>query len=398
MSIVEAVPLGQIADLRAGFGFPRELQGKQSGDYPFAKVGDISRQGRSAESILWVADHYVNESDLAVLKAKPVPQGSILFAKIGEAIRQNHRVIAGCALLIDNNAMAAVPRQNVDGRYLYEFLRTVDLYPIASSTTVPSLRKSDLERIVVPLPPLPEQRRIAEVLDRAEALRAKRQAGLARLDELTRAIFHEIFGDPVTNSMGWTTVQLKDLLEIPLRNGQSPSKLGQIIAKVLTLSAVTGEEFDAGAWKESTFSTVPPAEQSVSETDLLVCRGNGNLNLVGKGYFPPAPMPDVTFPDTIIAARIGKSRAIPAYVQQVWNSAVVRKQIQAGARTTNGTHKVNQGVLERIEFVLPPLALQSEFARRAAAVERLRAAHRAALAELDALFASLQYRAFRGEL
>jgi type I restriction enzyme S subunit len=72
--------------------------------------------------------------------------GSVLFAKIGEAIRQNHRVIAGCELLVDNNAMAAIPTERVESRYLFHFLRTVDFYALASATTVPALRKSDLQR------------------------------------------------------------------------------------------------------------------------------------------------------------------------------------------------------------------------------------------------------------
>jgi type I restriction enzyme S subunit len=60
-----------------------------------------------------------------------------------------------------------------------------------------------VEELEIPLPPLPEQRRIAEVLDRAEALRAKRRAALAQLDSLTQAIFMEMFGDPATNPKGW---------------------------------------------------------------------------------------------------------------------------------------------------------------------------------------------------
>jgi type I restriction enzyme S subunit len=105
----ELALLGDIATLQAGFGFPPSLQGRTNGRYPFAKVGDISRGGRSESSILSKADNYVDAADVPVLRAKIVPPGSILFAKIGEAIRQNHRVVAGCEMLIDNNAMAAIP-------------------------------------------------------------------------------------------------------------------------------------------------------------------------------------------------------------------------------------------------------------------------------------------------
>jgi type I restriction enzyme S subunit len=120
--------------------------------------------------------------------------------------------------------------------------------------------------------------------------------------------------------------------------------------------------------------------------------------LVGKGYFPTGRMPDVTFPDTMIAARVSPERVERAFLQHVWNSTAVRRQIESVARTTNGTFKVNQTMLEGIDFVIPPLPLQRKFARRVVAVEKLKVAHGASLAEMDTLFAALQHRAFRGEL
>lgn len=259
-------------------------------------------------------------------------------------------------------------------------------------------RPVHVARISIPLPPLPEQQRIAEILDKADALRAKRRAALAQLDTLAQSIFLDMFGDPATNSKGWPVGRLAGLLAIPLRNGLSPSHAGTVSARVLTLSAVTGSEFDADAWKTGTFQSPPPSEQSVREDDFLICRGNGNVSLVGKAFFPTRRMPDVTFPDTIIAARISPERVERAFLQHVWNSPAVRRQIEAVARTTNGTFKVNRAMLEEIGFILPPEPLQRDFARGAAAIANLKASHRSALAELDALFASLQHRAFRGEL
>ena len=213
MSGIALAQLGEIADLQAGVGFPMDLQGRPAGDYPVAKVGDISRVGRSGEAVITAANHYIDESDLARLRARPIPPGSVLFAKIGEAIRQNHRVIAGCALLVDNNAMAAIPTRRVESRYLYHYLRTVDFYGLTSATTVPALRKSEIERLPVPLPPLPEQRRITEILDKADALRAKRREALAELDILTQSVFLDMFSDPATNPKGWPVRAIRDLLE-----------------------------------------------------------------------------------------------------------------------------------------------------------------------------------------
>src|SRR5262244_1956378 len=80
------------------------------------------------------------------------------------------------------------------------------------------------------------------------------------------------------------------------------------------LSAITGDAFRADAWKEAPFQSVPPSDQRVDAADLLICRGNGNIRLVGKGYFPPCDMPDLTFPDTMIAARISDDCVAPGFL------------------------------------------------------------------------------------
>jgi len=379
------VALGEAATLQAGFGFPPALQGRRTGDYPFAKVGDISRSGREGRSTLETADHYVDARDLKTLDAKPVPKGSTLFAKIGEAIRQNHRVIAGCELLIDNNAMAAIPNDGTDSRFLYHWLRTVDFYRVASATTVPALRKSDLARIAMPFPPYHEQQRIADVLDRADALRAKRRAGLALLDTLTQSIFLEMFGDPIANPRQWKTAELRAVAAV--RTGRTPpgSREGMYGDAVpfMTPGDLESDEpparwlTDEGA---NASVTVPPG------TTLVCCIG-----AVGK---------------------VGRTTRLSAFNQQInslaWGPSIdaeygfrmvgfLRATI-AEASTSSILPILKKSLFERIRVPVPPLQAQEVFASRIFRMESLKSSHRASLAELDALFASLQHRAFRGEL
>jgi type I restriction enzyme S subunit len=244
-------------------------------------------------------------------------------------------------------------RDGYDPRFVDYLLRGEPLrlkYNTISFGSVPRKRRAsvpDFLRLSLPkIPPLVEQRRIAVILDKAEELRTKRRATLGLLDTLKHSIFIDLFGDPVANPNGWGLHSFRDLLAIPLRNGLSPSHSGNITAKVLTLSAITGSHFDCKAWKTSTFASPPPPDQSVDENDFLICRGNGNLNLVGKGYFPTARIPDVTFPDTMIAARIIPDLIERPFLQHIWNSGVIRRQVESLARTTNGTYKVNQAMLE----------------------------------------------------
>ncbi len=282
---------------------------------------------------------------------------------------------------------------DTDAKYLYHYLRQLTLTDGGYDRHYKYLKRAE-----VVLPPLDEQRRIAKVLDSAEALRAKRREAIAHLDELTQSIFLDMFGDAKRNDRSWPTLPFRELLTMPLRNGVSPSHGAPVRGIVLTLSAITGMAFDASAQKVGTFPHPPAQSQLVDQRDLLICRGNGNLGLVGKGHFSPGPMPDVIFPDTMIAARVGPDRAEPAFLEHLWNSDSVRGQLESLARTTNGTFKVNQTMLEGVSVIVPPLALQRDFANRRGAIQVIRARLLASSKAMDALFASLQHRAFRGEL
>lgn len=286
----------------------------------------------------------------------------------------------------------------VDRLYLERYLRS----PIAIAYYLAKLQGSTARRRSLPnpifldmelaLPPRDEQRRIAAALDKADELRAKRRQALAHLDTLTQSIFHSMFGDTAA------TATLGELCMDRFRNGVSPSTRGAIKQRVLTLSAITGASFDPTSVKLSTFEKPIPDTNRVLSTLFLICRGNGNRGLVGRGYFPREDLLDVGFPDTVIAAQPNLGVVVPLFLETAWSGQQARSQLEAAAKTTNGTFKINQSSLAGIKIPVPPLELQQTFATRVAAIERLKEAHRKHLTELDALFAALQYRAFRGEL
>ena len=258
--------------------------------------------------------------------------------------------------------------------------------------------KSDIASLQIPLPPFAEQKRIAGILDAADALRAKRREALAHLDTLLQSTFLDMFGDPVTNPMGWEERSLGELAQDSFRNGLSPSTQGTVDGEVLTLSAITRGRFNFAAKKSARFDKAPSPSQRLSTDTFLICRGNGNRRLVGTGAYPDRSSNRVCFPDTMIGVEISPSVLAAAYLQNVWRTRRVRRQIERGARTTSGTHKVNQRLLSSVVFPVPPADLQLHFAAIVESVEQQRAIQRAHLAELDTLFASLQSRAFRGDL
>jgi type I restriction enzyme S subunit len=245
---------------------------------------------------------------------------------------------------------------------------------------------------------LPEQQRIAAILDKADAIRRKLQQSLQLSDDFLRSVFLDMFGDPVTNPKGWPLHTLTSVIGDSFRNGLSPSTNGTVAGKVLTLSAITSGAFAPQFLRDAIFDRTPSENQMVTRNTFLICRGNGNKSMVGIGVFPEADMPLVSFPDTMIACTIDKTQIEPEFLQAMWSTAKVRKQIDAGARTTNGTFKVNQTLLGSIEFPMPPLELQKKFSGITQATRSQSAKTTELAAESETLFSSLQQRAFRCEL
>ncbi|WP_374588636.1 restriction endonuclease subunit S [Ideonella dechloratans] len=110
---------------------------------------------------------------------------------------------------VNNHAHVLRPKADIDIAYLCRVLENYDVTPFVTGTTRGKLTKGGASEIPIPLPPLPEQRRIAAILDKADALRTKRREALAQLDRLAQSIFVEMFGDPVTNPKGWPMVSLE---------------------------------------------------------------------------------------------------------------------------------------------------------------------------------------------
>lgn len=387
--------LGEIADFRAGFGFPPDLQGRDTGDYPFAKVGDISKVARAGFSTIESAAHYVDDSDLAKLKAKVLPAGSIVFAKIGEAIRQNFRAITSCPMLIDNNAMGMVPdKAKVNPWYLYYFMRTIDLYCLTDSTTVPALRKTKLETISIPLPPLPEQKRIAAILDKADAIRRKRQQAVKLTEELLRSVFLDMFGDPVTNPKGWETRAFADICETRLgKMLDAKQQTGEHLRPYLRNSNVQWDQIETSDLEQMDFDAKDRKTFSLQYGDVLICEGGE----VGRAAIWRNQLTDCYFQKAIHRTRPNQSLALPEYVMfWLW---FMSKNGGFKDHVTSATiaHLTGEK-LKEIQMALPPITMQHEFQRIYNLLTKLKARTNKHQAETDTLFRTLLHSSFGGEM
>lgn len=271
---------------------------------------------------------------------------------------------------------------------------------IRSGTAQPFIKPANVKSRVVQLPPLAEQKRIAAILDAADTLRQKRREALAQLDTLAQSAFLEMFGDLIVNPHGYALCTLGDLLgdahhftdgDWVESKDQDPE--GEVR---LTQLADVGDGF----WinKSQRYMTRAKAEELqcsfLKPGDVLVARMPDPL---GRAcLFPGDRMPCVTVVDVCII-RPNSNSVHPRYLTAALNSPMIRHDIHS---RVNGTTRlrISRSNLSKVTLMAPPIAVQRRFAAIAESVEQQKAAQCAHLAELEALFASLQGRAFTCQL
>ena len=378
-------PLGELLKVQNGFAFKSELFNEDGKGLPIIRIRDLARG--------FSETFYDGEHDPAF----EVENGDFLIGMDGEFLC--YRWQGGKALLNQRVCRLQNFSRDLSAAYVYygisDHLREIE--DNTAFVTVKHLSSKQIASIEMSVPPLAEQERIVKLLDEADELRKLRAQADRRTGDLIPSLFHEMFGDTDENSKGLPVVPFGELLAEPLRNGLSPAKDGGYPAKVFTLSAITGEEFDSSAWKEASFARLPDRNCQATEHLFLICRGNGNRDLVGCGKFPLHLTMNTVFPDTMIAAVPNPDRLLPAFLEAAWKQPTTRSQIGSNARTTNGTFKINQAAIEQIRLPVPSLPLQKEFAARVSEIRAVQAEQSASRCRLDGLFQSMLHRAFQGE-
>ena len=258
-----------------------------------------------------------------------------------------------------------------------------------------SLKFSGLQKIEIPLPPLDEQRRIAAVLDKADALRHQRQESLQLTEKLLQSIFIDMFGDPTKNRLGFPQCTIGDLLTSA--NYGTSAKAGSVGRwPVLRMGNITYE----GDWNFSSLKYMelaPKEEQKylVHQNEILFNRTNSK-ELVGKTavYREQTPMAYAGY----LIRCIANEHADPEYISAFLNSAHGKKVLNSMCKSIVGMANINAKELQSIPVLKPPVELQKRFGETIRSVLSLRRVIKETSLDDASLFSSLQQRAFRGEL
>ncbi len=389
------VKMEQIAEVVSGFGFPREYQGSLHEQYPFFKVGDMNLAGN--ERCMHKITNTISEETLKKLKASTFPQGTVIFPKIGAAIATNKKRMLVRPSVVDNNVMGLIPNQHINEWYLYYWMQQFDLRSVSNIGPVPSMRKTEVEKLLVPLPPPSEQRLIVDILKQADALRKKRADADIKATRILHALFYKMFGDPATNPKRWKSSKLGDaILETQYGTSNMPNTDGGGIP-ILRMNNI-----DMDGYLNLTdlkYVVLPESERqkySLANGDLLFNRTNSK-ELVGKTGLWRGEMEAVPA-SYLIRVRVDCKYVLPEFIWAYMNCSYIKQMLLNKARRAIGMANINASELRSLPLILPNKDQQEMFARQLDNLEKLRRRRMEDAEIISRLFENILRRAFTGDL
>ncbi len=258
-----------------------------------------------------------------------------------------------------------LPRDGVDRDFVAHLLRrqeTVDF--VMTSVTGSRMPRTDMKALMempVPLPPLDEQRRIVNILNRAAKIERLRAQAAERLREFVPALFIKMFGDPVENSMGWKVEPLGDLCVLTQYGTSKKANSQTEGIPMLRMSNVTYDgDLDCSDLKHVTLSEADIAKYLLRAGDILFNRTNSK-ELVGKTGTWDDRFSAVAA-SYFIRLCLDETRACPAYVWAFMNSGSMKRRLFDTARGAIGQANINAKELKSLPVPVPPLALQRLYA------------------------------------
>jgi len=400
---VELVRLGDISRQVRGVTYSKMEASvvDKKGYLPILRAGNISQQGLDYKDLV-----YVPLSRVSAIQR--VRKGDVVIAASSGSID----VVGKAAAAVDDfpggfGAFCKVlrPTADVDHRYFAHFFQTSSyrrrISALAAGANINNLRNEHLDDLLIPLPPVSEQRRVAEVLDRADALRTKRRQFRALFEDLTQSIFMDLFG-PARDRRRWPIATLGELLA-GIDSGKSPICLSRpaldVEWGVLKLGAVSRQHYLPDQNKALPGDVKPAVADEVKAGDLLMARKN-TLDLVGACALVGSTRPRLLLPDLIFRLRLHDHAPVELrYLHRTLGQVDVRGQIRSLAGGSAGSMpNISKARLSTVRVLIPPLELQKAFGARMELVEQQETRQSWETDQLDALFASLQQRAFSGEL
>ncbi|APJ04944.1 restriction endonuclease subunit S [Silvanigrella aquatica] len=386
------VKLTEVCKLLSGFAWSASKFNSNNCGVPIIRIQNVDSKNEK-EFLYW--DHEYNEKFV-------INSGDLLLTLSG-----SFRVVewSGPRALLNQRIVKLIPNENKISRsWLLHSLKSklLQIEHMGKHALVNNVSLEDLQKLALYLPPLPEQKRIADILDRADELRTKRRQAIEHLNELKQSIFLDMFGDPVENDRKWETKKISDFV-LGFESGKSivadDNEDSSSKYRVLKVSSVTKLQFAPDESKPLPPNYTPPPAHIVHNGDLLFSRANTS-ELIGATAYVYSTPNNLTLSDKLWRFIWYSSiKADPFYVCHLFQQPKFRFEIARRATGTSGSMKnITQDKVLSMLVGHPKINLQTKFGKLIYEIEKTRLKQINHLKLIDDLFSSLQDRAFKGEL
>jgi len=394
---LENICLGDVLDIRDGtHDTPKYIE---SG-IPLITSKNLTDYGLCFRDISFISEADHNQ----ISNRSAVESGDILYGMIG-TIGKPTLVETDRKFSIKNVALFKQSNPQIHNKYLRRLLNSPSINSQIAQASKGGTQKfvslGALRGLKATFPSFTEQRRIAAILDQADALRTKRREALVQLDSLTQSIFIEMFGDPATGVQKLIFHPLESLLEQSFQNGayfQKENYCNEGGVEMVHMSDAFRGIISRGKLKRVVCSANDIQKYCLNIDDILIARRSLTYEGAAKPCMIPYSDEPLIFESSFIRVKPDKTRITSLYLFHYLNNERVKEKHIRPYVTQSTISGINQSNLAQVPVMQPPIDLQQEFGVRINAIEQLKLIHHSSLLELDALFASLQHRAFRGEL
>lgn len=364
----------------------------ENGTIPWLNSGELNK-GR-----IYQSKNFITKAGLKSSSTKVMPVDTVLIALTGATCGVSAiSKIEACA---NQSVTGILPSENHVPEYLYYFLKTQreQILRKAWGNAQPHISQKFVKDIAVPLPAIADQLRIADILSRAESLIAQRKESIRLLDEYLKSTFFEMFGDPVRNERGWEVYTFEDFTT-RVTKGESPKWQGYDylhsgVRFVTSENVLWGDvDLEKAKYIHEDFHRKLKRSQLL-EGDMLV-------NLVGASVGRTAMCPKNALPaninQAVAAITLKKGKVISSYVLFLFiNQSFQRMMLGNVVEAARANLSLSD--IRNLKIPVPPIELQTKFAKIVEKTEALKAQYHLSLQGLENLYGGLSQRAFRGDL
>lgn len=294
-------------------------------------------------------------------------------------------------------AIRGIPAR-VEQDYLHYFLKQAEpaISIMGQGSTFAAIKSNDIVRLKVPLPPLPEQRRIANILDQVDRLRRLRAQADAKAARILPALFIKMFGDPATNPKGWPVALLgRAIVETQYGTSVRANTEGRGVPILRMNNISAAGEIDLDDLKLVDLNRRELDRLLLQRGDILFNRTN-SIDLVGKtGLWDESELQAVAA-SYLIRVRVDVDKLLPLFVWAMMQTTFMKSMLASRARRAVGMANINATELRRLPTMFPPLGLQREFAAAAVSIRPICEYRRLSVAKLQDLFGNLLMQGFSG--